>query len=93
MTSRGFGTEAAATLTARFKAVNRVAPLRVAIDALEQGIARRARRIVAPSRAAPLLPLRMLVQPVIDRAVQRDLARALDIARGEAAPLTTPQPE
>ena len=62
------------------------------IDALERGIARRARRIVAPGRYRPLLPLRMLAQPVVDRAVQRGLGAALDIARTEAAPLTTPQP-
>jgi NAD(P)-dependent dehydrogenase (short-subunit alcohol dehydrogenase family) len=93
MTSRGFGTEAAAKLTARLGRVNRVAPLRLAIDALERGIARRARRIVAPAWAAPVLPLRMLAQPFIDRLVQRDLAAALEIARGEDAPLTTPQRE
>jgi NAD(P)-dependent dehydrogenase (short-subunit alcohol dehydrogenase family) len=93
MTSRGFGTEAAAKLTARLGRANRVAPLRLAIDALERGIARRARRIVAPAWAAPVLPLRMLAQPFIDRLVQRDLAAALEIARGEDAPLTTPQRE
>src|SRR4051794_2008284 len=88
MTSRGFGTEAATVLTKDFGAVMRVAPLRVAIDALEKGIANRRRRVVAPSTAAPLLPLRMLVQPIVDRAVQgRDLKRALEIARGEDAPL------
>jgi len=91
MTSRGFGTEAAGVLTARFRAAMRVAPLRVAIDALERGIARRSRRVVAPRSAAPLLPLRMAVQPLVDRAVQRDLAKALEIARREHASLTTPQ--
>jgi NAD(P)-dependent dehydrogenase (short-subunit alcohol dehydrogenase family) len=93
MTSRGFGTEAAARLTANLGPVMRVAPLDVALDALERGIARRSRRIVAPSRAALLMPLRMLVQPVVDRFVQRRLAEALEIARGEGAPLTTPQEE
>jgi hypothetical protein len=93
MTSRGFGTEAAAALLARMGPLHRVAPLRVAVDALERGIARRARRIVAPAGAAPLLPLRMLAQPLVDRAVQRGLPRALEIARAEHAPLTTPQPE
>src|SRR3954452_8146748 len=91
MTSRGFGTEAAAVLSRRFKAVMRVAPLKVGIDALERGIERRARRIVAPRTAAPLLPFRMAAQPFVDRAVQGDLAKALDIARAEHAPLTTPQ--
>jgi NAD(P)-dependent dehydrogenase (short-subunit alcohol dehydrogenase family) len=92
MTSRGFGTEAAEKLTKNLKPFMRVAPLKVAIDALEHGIARRSRRIVAPRSAAPLLPLRMLVQPFVDRAVQHNLAPALDIAREEHAPLTTPQP-
>lgn len=91
MTSRGFGTEAAGVLTARFRPAMRVAPLHVAIDALERGIERRARRVVAPRSAAPLLPLRMAVQPLVDRAVQRNLAQALDIARREHASLTTPQ--
>jgi hypothetical protein len=71
----------------------RVAPLEVALNALERGIARRSRRIVAPSRAAALMPMRMLVQPVVDRFVQRRLAEALEIARVEEAPLTTPQDE
>lgn len=92
MTSRGFGTEAAKILTQRAGPLHRAAPLHVAIDALEKGIARRARRIVAPGRTAPVLPLRMLAQPVIDRALQPGLRQALEVARAENAPLTTPQP-
>jgi NAD(P)-dependent dehydrogenase (short-subunit alcohol dehydrogenase family) len=92
MTSRGFGTEAAGKLTARFKPVMRVAPLHVAIDALERGIARRSKRIIAPAHVSPLVPLRMFAQPFIDRAVQHNLAPALEIARSEGAPLTTEQP-
>jgi NAD(P)-dependent dehydrogenase (short-subunit alcohol dehydrogenase family) len=91
MTSRGFGTEAAGVLSSNFRALMRVAPLHVAIDALERGIARRARRVVAPRSAAPLLPLRMAIQPIVDRAVQRNLSKALEVARREQAPLTTPQ--
>jgi NAD(P)-dependent dehydrogenase (short-subunit alcohol dehydrogenase family) len=91
MTRRGFGTEAAATLLSGPFNLNRVAPLKVGIDALERGIARRSRRVVAPRWAAPLLPLRMAVQPIVDRAAQRRLAKALAIARAEDAPLTTPQ--
>jgi NAD(P)-dependent dehydrogenase (short-subunit alcohol dehydrogenase family) len=93
MTSRGFGTEAAARLTSNLGPFTRVAPLHVALDALERGIERRSRRIVAPSRAAPLMPFRMLAQRVVDRFVQRKLADALEIARAEHAPLTTPQEE
>jgi NAD(P)-dependent dehydrogenase (short-subunit alcohol dehydrogenase family) len=92
MTSRGFGTRAAATLTTGLERFTRVAPLKSALDALERGIARRSRWVVAPSSAAPLLPLRMAVQPLVDAGVQRRLAAALEIARSEEAPLTTPQP-
>jgi NAD(P)-dependent dehydrogenase (short-subunit alcohol dehydrogenase family) len=93
MTSRGFGTEAAAKLTKNLKPFMRVAPLKLAINALERGIARRSKRVIAPAQAAPLLPLRMAAQPFIDAAVQHNLKPALEIARGEDAPLTTAQPD
>jgi NAD(P)-dependent dehydrogenase (short-subunit alcohol dehydrogenase family) len=93
MTSRGFDTEAAKKLLSGIGSFNQVAPLHVAIDALEKGIDTRSRRIVAPAWAKPLLPLRMLVQPFVDRFTQRKLAAALEIARQEDAELTTPQPE
>jgi NAD(P)-dependent dehydrogenase (short-subunit alcohol dehydrogenase family) len=89
MTSRGFGTEAASKLAAlKF---TRVAPLEVGIRALERGIARRSRRVVAPWWVGGLLPIRMAIQPLVDRATQRGLAEALETARSEDAPLTTPQ--
>ena len=91
MTSRGFGTQAAAKLTANLGPFMRVAPLAVALDALERGIARRSRRIVAPRRAAGLMPFRMLAQPFVDRVVQRNLRAALEVARGERVTLTTEQ--
>ncbi len=91
MTSRGFGTEAAARLTGG-RTITRVTPLRAGIDALERGIARRSRIIVAPRWAAPILPLRMAVQPVIDVALRSRLPEALRIAREERVELTTPQP-
>lgn len=90
MTSRGFATEAAQKVWALKLA--RVAPLEVGIDALERGISRRSRRIVAPRWAAPVLPMRMAVQPLVDRVSQRGLRGALRVARVEDAPLTTPQP-
>ena len=91
MTSRGFGTQAAAKLT-RGLGVGRPAPLEVGIDALERGIARRSKRVVAPWWVAGLLPTRMLVQPFIERVLERRLGEALEVAREEDAPLTTPQP-
>jgi hypothetical protein len=92
MTSRGFGTEAAQRLTRRMPMM-KPAPLKVGIDALERGIARRAKRVVAPRWVAAVLPTRMLIQPLIDRTLAGRLDEALRIAREEDAPLTTPQPE
>jgi NAD(P)-dependent dehydrogenase (short-subunit alcohol dehydrogenase family) len=68
------------------------APLAVAIDAIEHGIERRARRVTAPRWVAGVLPLRMLLQPLVDVASRRGLQDALAIAREEHAPLTTAQP-
>jgi NAD(P)-dependent dehydrogenase (short-subunit alcohol dehydrogenase family) len=92
MTSRGFGTEAARSLT-RNRPFSKPAPLALGIDALERGITRRARRIVAPRWVGAVLPVRMAVQPVVERALSHRLEEALRVAREEDAPLTTPQPE
>jgi NAD(P)-dependent dehydrogenase (short-subunit alcohol dehydrogenase family) len=92
MTRRGFGTEAAAALPATKRFVH-VTPLEVGIKALERGIARRARFIVAPRWAAPALPFRMITQAIAERVTQPGLARVLEIAREENAPLTTAQPD
>ena len=64
MTRRGFGTEAAGKMKL---AAARVAPLEVGIDSLERGIARRSRRVYAPRWVGPVLPVRMAVQPLVDR--------------------------
>jgi NAD(P)-dependent dehydrogenase (short-subunit alcohol dehydrogenase family) len=91
MTSRGFGTEASAKLIGRNQ-VLRPAPLDTAVGALERGIARRSRRVVAPWWVAGFIPLRIGAQPVIERLFQRRLPRVLETARAEDAPLTTQQP-
>jgi NAD(P)-dependent dehydrogenase (short-subunit alcohol dehydrogenase family) len=94
MTSRGFGTEAAKEMLRGRGAATGVAPLSVAINAVERGIERRSRRVVAPAWVAALLPTRMIAQRAIDLAMARgDLNRALQIARDENAPFTTQQPE
>lgn len=90
MTRRGFGTEAATRLT-RGGPLSRVAPLSAGVDAIERGIERRSRRVVAPGWVAAVLPVRMLVQRIVEVASQRDLAAVLEIARAEDAPLTTPE--
>ncbi|HVX17301.1 MAG TPA: SDR family NAD(P)-dependent oxidoreductase [Acidimicrobiales bacterium] len=92
MTSRGFGTEAAKRLTGGPVKLHRVAPVGPAIDAIEHGIATRARRIVAPRYVAPVIPFRALAQPVVDRALRGRVAAGLELARSERVELTTPQP-
>ncbi len=93
MTSRGFGTEAASLLV-RGTPVGRVAPLEHAIAALERGIARRARVITSPRFVRAAVPARSAVQRAVERTLRRSRVRhALDVARREHAPLTTPQPE
>jgi NAD(P)-dependent dehydrogenase (short-subunit alcohol dehydrogenase family) len=92
MTRRGFATEAASKLPAA-KVFVRVKPLEVGINALERGIARRARRIVVPWYATGLVFFRLGTQPFVELVTRRNLDRVLEIAREEDAPLTTPQPD
>lgn len=87
MTSRGFGTEAAGRIR---RGPSRVAPLSAGINAIERGIRKRARRVVAPSWAEPVLFIRMFAQRVIERVTAQGLDSALEVARRENAPLTTP---
>jgi NAD(P)-dependent dehydrogenase (short-subunit alcohol dehydrogenase family) len=65
------------------------APVVKAIDAIELGIERRSARVWAPRWVGPMLSLRGVLQPLIERRAQRDseaLAEALRIAEssGEA---------
>ena len=64
-----------------------------AIDALERGIARRSRRIVAPAWVAAVLPIRAIAQRAVELRVRGRVDEALRIAREEDAPLTTAQPQ
>lgn len=91
MTSRGFDTQAAKRFLGE-RSITKVSPLRLGIDALERGIAHRSRYVVAPSWVGPILPIRMLAQPVVELAVRRRVGPALAVARDEAVELTTPQP-
>ena len=67
-------------------------PLPVAINAIEQGILDRSRRVVAPRSVALVLHTRMLAQRMLERRVRRGLDDVLAIAREENAPLTTELP-
>jgi NAD(P)-dependent dehydrogenase (short-subunit alcohol dehydrogenase family) len=91
MTRRGFGTEAAAKIR-KAGPFTSVAPLSIGIDALERGITRRARRIVAPWWVDAVLPFRMPAQRVVEVLMRKGVDEALRIARAENAPLTTAQP-
>jgi NAD(P)-dependent dehydrogenase (short-subunit alcohol dehydrogenase family) len=91
MTRRGYDTQAARSLPAA-RLIGRARPVELGIDALERGIARRARRIVAPRWMAGGLPFRMTIQRVADRVTQPGLPKALEIAREEDVSFTTPQP-
>lgn len=90
MTSRGFGTQAVAHM--QLGPRRRVTPLEVGVDAIERGIARRSRRVVAPGWVSGALPARMLLQRLVERVTRRGLQDALEIARAENAPLTTELP-
>jgi NAD(P)-dependent dehydrogenase (short-subunit alcohol dehydrogenase family) len=92
MVRQGFGTEAAKRMSEIGPARRRAAPLEAGIDAIERGIARRARRVVAPRWVAPLLPMRMLAQRAIEAATRSSIESVLEVALSENAPLTTPQP-
>jgi NAD(P)-dependent dehydrogenase (short-subunit alcohol dehydrogenase family) len=93
MVSRGTQTQASANVPARRRAITKPAPLALAIDAIERGVHRRSRRVTAPGWVGAALPLRMLLQPILDRAGLRGLDETLALAREEHAPLTTPQPD
>jgi NAD(P)-dependent dehydrogenase (short-subunit alcohol dehydrogenase family)/alkylhydroperoxidase family enzyme len=93
MTRRGFGTRAAEMINRGGGPATRVTPVEAGIDAIERGIIRRSRRVVAPGWVAGVLPIRMLAQRVVDRVAARGLDEALAVAREEHAPLTTALPE
>jgi NAD(P)-dependent dehydrogenase (short-subunit alcohol dehydrogenase family) len=92
MVRQGFSTAAAKRIAEIRWPVRRVTPLASGIDAIERGIARRSRRVVAPRWVAAALPMRMLVQRVVELATRSSIESVLEIARAEHAELTTPQP-
>jgi NAD(P)-dependent dehydrogenase (short-subunit alcohol dehydrogenase family) len=93
MVRRGYGTEAARRMAETTRGGRRpAAPLEIGVDAIERGVARRSRRVVAPGWVAPLLPLRMAAQRIVGLATRSSIESALEVARAERAPLTTTQP-
>ncbi len=92
MVKRGMQTRAVEQTPRARQAIVKPVPLVRAIDAIERGVERRAKRVTAPGWVAAVLPLRMLVQPLVDRS-GGGLEQALAVAREEQAPLTTVQPD
>jgi NAD(P)-dependent dehydrogenase (short-subunit alcohol dehydrogenase family) len=75
--------------------ISRPAPLSKAIDAIEDGIERRAARIWAPRWVGPMLALRGLVQPIMERSIERDpapLADSMRLAESPSSDLLEPDP-
>ena len=61
--------------------MRRPAPLSKAIDAIERGIERRSARVWAPRWVGPMLLLRGIAQPLIERNTLRDEAMLLEAIR------------
>jgi NAD(P)-dependent dehydrogenase (short-subunit alcohol dehydrogenase family) len=75
--------------------IGRPAPLSKAIDAIEDGIERRAARVWAPRWVGPMLLLRGLVQPIMERSVERDpapLAESIRLAESPSSDAPQPDP-
>jgi NAD(P)-dependent dehydrogenase (short-subunit alcohol dehydrogenase family) len=92
MVRQGFGTGASQRMRESRWSAMRVAPLEAGVDAIERGIARRSRRVVAPRWVGAVLPVRMLAQRVVEAATRSSIGEALDIALGESPPLSTDLP-
>ena len=92
MVRRGFATAAAQRLSEVRRPGRSVSPIEVGIDAIERGIARRSRRVVAPRWVGAVLPIRMLAQRAVETATRKHVQSVLEIALGEDAPMSTPQP-
>jgi NAD(P)-dependent dehydrogenase (short-subunit alcohol dehydrogenase family) len=92
MVRQGFGTQAAKRMSEIGPRRRPVAPVQAGVDAIERGIVRRSRRVVAPRWVAPLLPMRMLAQRVVELATRSSVQDVLEIALAENAPLSTQQP-
>jgi NAD(P)-dependent dehydrogenase (short-subunit alcohol dehydrogenase family) len=92
MVRQGFKTAAAKRLSEVRRPGRAVSPLEAGIDAIERGVVRRSRWVVAPRWVAAVLPVRMLAQRVVEAATRASIQDALELARAEDAPLSTPQP-
>lgn len=92
MTHRGFDTRAVAAMRTGGSTFTGITPLKAGIDALENGMAWRSRRIYAPRWVGPVLPARDLAQRVFELVIAPSVPEAVRLASEENPPFTTPQP-
>jgi NAD(P)-dependent dehydrogenase (short-subunit alcohol dehydrogenase family) len=93
MVRRSFERPSSRKLREERGALTRVAPLSAAVDAIEQGVTRRARHVFAPRSVGPMIWLRSILQRVVDRQVGRDprFLETMRMAEAEQSDLTTAQ--
>ncbi|HEY2142187.1 MAG TPA: short-chain dehydrogenase/reductase [Solirubrobacteraceae bacterium] len=75
--------------------IGRPAPLSKAIDAIEDGVERRAARVWAPRWVGPMLLLRGILQPIVERGTLRDtgpLEESLRLAEPTAGEVADQDP-
>jgi NAD(P)-dependent dehydrogenase (short-subunit alcohol dehydrogenase family) len=79
-----FALPSAEAMTGRMPGfIRNPAPLSIAVDAIERGIERRSARLWAPRWVGPMMLLRGVIQPLIERSMLRngdELAAAMRIA-------------
>ena len=78
----GFSTPSSESVKERLPGfMARPAPLKVGIDAIERGVAKRSARVWAPRWVGPMLHLRGLMQPLVERQALRDMASLSESVR------------
>jgi NAD(P)-dependent dehydrogenase (short-subunit alcohol dehydrogenase family) len=94
MVQRGFERPSAQAMQERMSGLfARRSPLKAGIDAIERGIERRSRTVVAPRWARGVLVARTILQPLAERdAARRGIGDIVEMAEREATELTTEQP-
>jgi NAD(P)-dependent dehydrogenase (short-subunit alcohol dehydrogenase family) len=92
MVRRGFDRPSGQAAKERLRGPFKPPPVAAAGEAIVRGIERRARHVVAPKWVLPALYLRMLLQPLNDKAARATVVEAMRLAEQEPTELTTPQP-
>ena len=94
MVRKGFDRPSAQKGREEMPGFGKPAPLHEAIDAIERGVARRARHVFAPRNVGAIIWLRALIQPLTELGIRRrkGFVETLKLAESEPSELTTEQP-